>query len=63
MKGNIKFFNKQKGFGFIVGEDMKEYFFSTKDVLNFERLRINDPVELTPSVNKKGLKAEKVIKL
>ena len=26
MKGTVKFFNEMKGFGFIVGEDGKDYF-------------------------------------
>ena len=26
MKGKVKFFNNEKGFGFIAGEDNKEYF-------------------------------------
>ena len=26
MKGKVKFFNQEKGFGFIAGEDNKEYF-------------------------------------
>ena len=26
MKGTVKFFNSMKGFGFIAGEDGKEYF-------------------------------------
>jgi len=26
MKGKVKFFNNEKGFGFIAGEDGKEYF-------------------------------------
>lgn len=28
MKGRIKFFNRRKGFGFVTGEDGKDYFTS-----------------------------------
>ena len=30
MKGMIKFYNKDKGFGFVVGEDNQEYYFNHK---------------------------------
>jgi len=31
MKGKVKFFNEQKGFGFIAGEDNKDYFVHSTD--------------------------------
>ena len=32
MKGNVKFFNQGKGFGFIAGEDGNEYFVHVNDL-------------------------------
>lgn len=32
MKGTVKMFNKEKGFGFIHGEDQKDYFFHYSDI-------------------------------
>jgi len=31
MEGKVKFFNTDKGYGFIVGEDEKEYFYHISD--------------------------------
>lgn len=63
MKGNIKFFKTKDGYGFIIGEDMEDYFFSTKDIVNFAKVKINDKVQFTPSRNTKGLKAEVIVKI
>ncbi len=32
MKGLIKFYNTEKGFGFIVGEDNNEYYFNHRAI-------------------------------
>ena len=40
MNGNVKFFNSQKGFGFIAGEDGKEYFVHQSDI--GEGVELND---------------------
>ena len=32
MNGEVKFFNESKGFGFIIGEDDKDYFVHKTDV-------------------------------
>ena len=34
MTGRIKFFSKSKGWGFIVGDDGKDYFFHNANVKN-----------------------------
>ncbi len=60
MKGKVKFFNVTKGFGFIAGDDGKEYFVHktglTKDTMICE----NDTVTFNPVENEKGPKAENV---
>lgn len=60
MKGRIKNYNEQKGFGFILGNDNQDYFFHISDVNTFEPLKIGDFVEFVPSENKKGQCAKKV---
>ena len=34
MKGKVKFFNEQKGFGFILGEDEQDYFVHISQITN-----------------------------
>ena len=60
MKGTVKFFNAMKGFGFIAGEDGKEYFVH-KTALN-EGVSINDEDAVTFDVveGDKGPKASNV---
>lgn len=60
MKGRIKNYNEQKGFGFILGNDNQDYFFHISDVNTFEPLKRGDFVEFVPSENKKGQCAKQV---
>ena len=60
MKGKVKFFNRTKRFGFITGEDEKEYFVHLSQVENQRFLFENDEVEFTAAENDRGLAAEDV---
>ena len=60
MKGKLKFFNRTKRFGFITGEDEKEYFVHLSQVDNQRFLFENDEVEFTAAENDRGLAAENV---
>jgi len=61
MKGKVINFNQDKSFGFILGEDGKNYFFHTSDVnLPFEVSK-NKMLTFNPSSNQKGLCAKNVI--
>ena len=44
MEGTVKFFNEGKGFGFIAGEDGKEYFVHVSAIEEGVTLRDNDKV-------------------
>ena len=46
MEGTVKFFNKMKGFGFIAGEDGKEYFVHQTGLEEGVTLNENDAVTL-----------------
>lgn len=60
MKGKVKFFNDGKGFGFIAGEDGKEYFVHSTGIAEGTRLNENDAVTFVVVEGDRGLKAEKV---
>lgn len=62
MKGKVKFFNEVKGFGFIVGEDGKEYFVHSSGLNSGVSLREGDSVTFEVEQGEKGPKASKVSK-
>ena len=62
MKGNVKFFNDMKGFGFIAGEDGKEYFVHQTGLEEGVSLNENDPVDFEVEQGDRGPKAVKVSK-
>ncbi|KQR71065.1 cold-shock protein [Pedobacter sp. Leaf176] len=62
--GKVKWFNTQKGFGFIVQEDNKDLFVHFKDVIGgIESLKENDQVEFEIAEGRKGLQAVNVKKV
>jgi CspA family cold shock protein len=62
--GKVKWFNTQKGFGFIVQDDNKDLFVHFKDVLGgIESLKENDTVEFEVAEGRKGLQAVNVKKV
>jgi len=62
MQGRVKWFNNQKGYGFIQGENSKQYFVHYKSIETdgFKTLSENDDVEFEPGENNKGLLAQNV---
>ena len=62
MKGTVKFFNDMKGFGFISGEDGKEYFVHQTGIQEGETLNENDSVEFEVEQGDRGPKAANVKK-
>jgi cold shock protein len=63
-KGRVKWFNEQKGFGFIsqdAGEDLFVHFSSIKQD-GFKVLREGDEVEFEIAQGKKGMQAIDVVK-
>ncbi len=59
LKGKVKSFNKDKGYGFIIGEDNNEYFFhySSLNMQGFKTINANDPVTFEPVEGEKGKRA------
>ena len=62
MKGTMKFFNADKGFGFVTAEDGKEYFVHKTGVVEGVNLRDNDPVTFDIAQGDRGPKAVNVAK-
>ena len=62
MKGTIKFFDERKGFGFIAGEDGKEYFVHQSALEEGMTLNENDSVEFDVEEGDRGPKAVNVKK-
>ena len=62
MKGKVKFFNQEKGFGFIIGDDGKDYFMHKSGLKDDLILNEDDLVEFSVEEGDRGLKAVKVSK-
>ena len=60
MNGTIKFFNEMKGFGFIAGEDGKEYFVHQTALEAGATLKENDAVIFDVEEGDRGPKAVNV---
>ena len=63
MKGKVKWYNFKKGYGFILGDDEKEYFVHFSGILNEEILKQDDIVTFEPTKTEKGVQAQKVQKV
>ncbi len=62
--GKVKWFNSQKGYGFISKEDGKDIFVHFKDIEGgANALRDNDEVEFEVEEGRKGLQAVRVRKI
>ena len=62
-EGTVKFFNMRKNFGFITGDDGKDYFVHSSGLTEGTSLNEGDKVSFEVVEGDKGEKAEKVKKL
>ncbi len=62
MKGKVKFFNQEKEFGFIIGDDGKDYFVHKSGLEDGVSINEDDAVEFSTEQGDKGLKAINVKK-
>ncbi|MCQ2798291.1 MAG: cold shock domain-containing protein [Bacilli bacterium] len=65
MKGTVKMFNKEKGFGFIRGEDNKDYFFHYSDIVmeGYKIAEVGEAVEFVEKNTDRGLRAGEIKKV
>jgi cold shock protein len=65
MIGTVRFFKSDRGFGFVQGEDGKDYFCHFSDITGegFKTLREGQNVEFDPAQGPKGPKATNVTAL
>ena len=62
MKGKVKFFNNEKRFGFITGDDGKDYFMHKSGLEDDLIVDEGDLVEFSVEEGDRGLKAVKISK-
>jgi len=60
MKGKVKFFNEMKGFGFVSGDDGKEYFVHQTGLNDGVVIKENDSVNFDVVEGDRGPKASNV---
>ena len=60
MKGSVKFFNENKGFGFISAEDGKDYFVHLTGLAEGTNLKDGDEVQFDVEDGERGPKAVNV---
>lgn len=65
MKGTVKWFNAEKGYGFITGEDGKDVFvhYSAIQDEGFKTLEEGREVEFDLTEGQRGMQASNVVKL
>ena len=60
MDGTVKWFDRTKGYGFIAGDDGKEYFVHQSALVSGTFIRDEDKVSFEPAESDKGPQAKNV---
>lgn len=63
MKGKIKMFNAQRGFGFITAEDGKDVYVHISEIEGNTPLEVGDEVEFEVEQGERGPRAKSVKKV
>ena len=63
MKGKVKMFNTERGFGFITGDDAKDVYVHTSSIEGGAALAPGDAVEYDVEAGERGPRAKNVKKI
>ncbi len=63
MKGKVKMFNAERGFGFITGDDGKDVYVHTSSIQGGGTLSIGDAVEYDVEAGERGPRAKNCKKI
>ncbi len=63
MKGKIKMFNAERGFGFVTGEDGKDAYVHSSAIEGGATLAMGDTIEYEVEAGERGLRAKNVKKV
>ncbi|MDE1768125.1 MAG: cold shock domain-containing protein [Candidatus Micrarchaeota archaeon] len=63
MKGKVKMFNLERGFGFITGEDGKDTYFHKTSIQGGAAISVGDSVEYDVEQGDRGTRAKNVKKV
>jgi CspA family cold shock protein len=63
MKGKVKMFNSERGFGFITGDDGKDVYVHTSAIAGGATLSVGDSVEYDVETSERGLRAKNCKKI
>ena len=63
MRGKVKMFNSERGFGFITGEDGKDVYVHSTSVQDGAELAVGDSVEYEVEAGDRGPRAKNVKKV
>jgi CspA family cold shock protein len=63
MKGKVKMFNSERGFGFITGEDGKDVYVHSTAIQGGAKLAVGDNVEYEVEAGERGPRAKNVKKI
>lgn len=63
MKGKMKMFNSERGFGFVTGDDGKDAYVHVSSILGGATLMAGDTIEYDVETSDRGLRAKNVKKV